>query len=197
MSATTTRRTSRKSAPANEVPENLKDAPAPTKVIRRRPTPKPSAPAAPVAEKPATPRRRPAPVVDVSADALIPQASRTILSADGSMIRHTQDYTVDLMDEGSEPERDYSKVLAKSPSEVHLDYVAWVEKYVGVKIDARTVQILISTYHEFQATPAQKAKTIQKRLAAAEKRAEAAKNKAKKAAAAKVASAAKVEDAKK
>jgi hypothetical protein len=127
----------------------------------------------------------------VQSDALTLEAAPTTFTADGGLIRHTQEYTVDLLDEGIEPERDYSKVLAKSPSDVNLDFVAWVKEYVGVDIDPRTVQITISTYHEFQRTPAQKAKTIAKRLAAAQKRAEAEKNKAvrasKAAAAAKVA----------
>jgi hypothetical protein len=119
-------------------------------------------------------------VKGVQADALTSVAAPTILGANGELVRHTQDYTVDLLDPGMEPERDYAKVLAKDPSETHLDFVAWVKQYVGYDADPKTVQILISTYHEFQKTPAQKAKTIQKRLAAAQKRGEQAAAKAKK-----------------
>jgi hypothetical protein len=163
------------------------DKPAPTKVIRRRPSSTKATPAPTKAEAKTTPRRRSAPAgATKTADALTPQAAPTLLGANGEMIRHTMDYTVDLLDKGTEPERDYAKVLAKDPSETHHDYVAWVKQYVGVDIDPRTVQILISTYHEFQATPAQKAKTIQKRLVAAQKKAQAeATKKAKAAAAAK------------
>lgn len=180
---TRTVRTARKSATPTEVPENLKGlvaeapAPAPRSVRPARRTAAKAAPApAPVAAG-KSPRRRPV-AVAVQSDALTAEAAPTILGANGELIRHTQDYTVDLLDPGAEPERDYAKVLAKSPSETHLDYVAWVAKYVGVEIDARTVQILISTYHEFQKTPEQKAKTIQKRLAAAQKRGEAELRKA-------------------
>ena len=93
-------------------------------------------------------------------------------------IRHTQEYTVDLFADGVEPERDYDKLLAKDPSEVNLDFVAWVKKYVGYDADPKTVQILISTYKEFQQSPEQKAKTIAKRQAAAAKRAAAQMKKA-------------------
>jgi hypothetical protein len=71
--------------------------------------------------------------------------------------RHVADYSVDLTNEGEEPTRDYGKVLAKQPSETHIAFQEWVKKHVGVDVDVRTVQILISTYHEFQNSPERKA----------------------------------------
>jgi hypothetical protein len=154
----TARRTSaaRKTAAA-KVTEIETPAPAPT-VRRRRPAAKKAVEAAPAA---------------VVTDAVTSVAAPNLVGADGSLTRHTMEYTVDLLDPGTEPERDYSKVLAKDPSEVHLDFVEWVKLYVGYEADARTVQILISTYAEFQRTPWKKAKTIQRRVEAAQKRATA------------------------
>jgi len=154
---------------------------AATRTSRKPRSAVPAAPVEPIAPATVkTPRRRrpaaiPAKVVEVQGDALTSVAAPTLLGANGELIRHTQDYTVDLLDPGAEPDRDYKKVLAKDPSQVHVDFVAWVQKYVGYDADVKTVQILISTYHEFQKTPEQKAKTIAKRLGAAQKRAEAAK----------------------
>lgn len=159
-----TARTVRQSAAKVETP-----APAPKSVRRRRPAPAAKAPAV---------------VKEVQSDALAAKAAPTLLGADGEMVRRTHEYTVDLMAPGVEPERDFAKVMAKDPSEVHLDFVAWVAEHVGYKADPKTVQILISTYHEFQASPAQKAKTQAKRLAAAAKRGEAAARKEAKAKAA-------------
>jgi hypothetical protein len=138
-----------------------------------------------VTAKPATTRRRPNPAtarkvavpaapVAVEGDALTLAAAPTIIGPNGEMIRHTQDYTVDLRDPGKETERDFAKLLDKDPSEVHHDFVAWFEKHSGYKCDVRTVQFLIATYvSDFQKDPAQKAKTIAKRDAAAAKRAAA------------------------
>jgi hypothetical protein len=172
----TARRTStRKPVAAPSVLDGVvTETPAPTpKSVR--PVRRPAAPKSSEVHAPKPAAKVPAIVKDVQADALISKAAPSMLGADGSLVRHTQDYTVDLLDPGMEPERDFAKVLAKDPSETHLDFVAWVAEYVGYEADAKTVQILISTYHEFQKTPAQKAKTIAKRVAAAEKRAIAAR----------------------
>jgi hypothetical protein len=85
--------------------------------------------------------------------------------------RHVADYQVDLESEGAEPTRDFEKVLAKEPSETHIAFQKWVKKHVGVDIDLRTVQILISTYHEFQQSPERKAHMKEVRRNAAIKKA--------------------------
>jgi len=168
----TARRTSTRRTPALKGAEAAAVPSVLAGVVAETPAPNPKS--VRPARRPAAPKV-PAVVKDVQPDALISKAAPSMLSADGSLVRHTQDYTVDLLDPGMEPERDFAKVLAKDPSETHLDFVAWVAEYVGYEADAKTVQILISTYHEFQKTPAQKAKTIAKRVAAAEKRAIAAR----------------------
>lgn len=119
---------------------------------RRRPTAKKS-PAAPVAPK-------------VEASVFLPEA------------RHVADYTVDLMADGEEPTRDFSKMLAKTPSETHTAFSKWVKKHMDENIDPRTVQILISSYHEFQNDPSRKAHMKRVREAAAAKKAQALAKKA-------------------
>lgn len=161
MAANSTRRTVRKTTVAKDAPSVIEgvvvETPAPAPVVRRR--------------RPAVKVPAPEAVKAVVSDVAISKAAPTLLGIDGSLTRHTQEYTVDLLDKGEESERDFGKMLAKSPSETHQAFVAWVRKTMGEEIDARTVQILISTYHEFQRSPEQKAKMIEKRLNAAAARA--------------------------
>lgn len=168
MATTTTRRTARKTA---ATPAVQAETPAPTKSVRPATRRRPSAPKPPAA----------ASVAEVVSDALTTAAAPTKIGPNGEMIRQTHEYTVDLRDPGMETERDFDKLLAKEPSEVHHDFVAWFEKHSGYKCDVRTVQYLIATYvSDFQKDPAQKAKTIAKRDAAAAKRGLAAAKKAEK-----------------
>lgn len=91
---------------------------------------------------------------------------------------HVNDYTVDLLDEGSENEkRDYAKLLDKAPNETHAEFVAWFEKKAGYRVDEKTVQVVLAVYAEFQRSPEHRETTHAKRAAASAKKAAAQKAK--------------------
>lgn len=150
---TTRRRTARKAPATPSVPET--DAPAPRKrTSSRKPPVAPAAEKAP-AKAPASRRRATASVPAVE----IPKE------------RHVEDYTVDLTDPGVETERDFEKLLAKSPNENHENFVAWFQERADYELDIRSVQYTIATWLEFQRSPEQRERTQRRRAAAAERRA--------------------------
>lgn len=133
-------------------------------------------------------KKAPAKAVAVVQDAMVPEAAPTKVGPNGEMIRDTNAYTVDLLSPGSENEkRDFDKLLAKDPSELHVEAAEWIHGKTGYKPDVKTLQLVLALYHEFQRSPEHKARTIAKRQEAAAKKGAAVK--AKQARAAKAAAA--------
>lgn len=118
-------------------------------------------------------RRRPAPATSATPQA----AKRPAAKVEVPKERPVEGYTVDLQAEGEDTDRKWENLLAKDPNENHREFQAWFEEATGESLDLKTIQYTLATWHEFQRSPEHKAKTQQRRAAAAKKRAEAEKAK--------------------
>lgn len=88
--------------------------------------------------------------------------------------RDAEGYTVDLLDKGEDNDkRNYAKLLEKDPSELHQSFVDWTKAKSGYTPDAKTVQLVLALYQEFQRSPEHRQDTHAKREAAAQKKAAA------------------------
>lgn len=48
-------------------------------------------------------------------------------------------------------------VSKKAPNDLHKQYAAWIKAQTGFEADLKTVQVLLASYHDFQASPEKQA----------------------------------------
>lgn len=117
-----------------------------------------------MATKTATPTRRRRPAATA--------AKKAAPAVQVPTSRDTTGYTVDLTDEGTEPTRDFGKLLEKDPSGTIQEFVDWFEGQTGHRLDVKTAQITVAAYAHFQRSPEHREVTQAKRREAAERKAQ-------------------------
>lgn len=76
--------------------------------------------------------------------------------------------------------KNYEAIAAKAPTQLHEDFAQWLYIQTGVKVDLKTVQLVTTLRHDFQASPENQANLAERKAkAAAAKKASAARKQAK------------------